>query len=219
MMNYVTQYISPESTNKYVESLLDLIDSEFLPEQINVKPVENAVPQDCFGNVRKKIQLSSGNIHYGWAIWKSDVIYEAEYHAVWEDDDGVLTDVSVHELPYSKIMFVADNIDKERAVPDNFRLNHTTNPVIDEFIKICELKSKILQLADRKSNLQINISEKQYQALLDLDKWKNQILDFAKNQPNCANACHCGSQIMYNKCCEKYLINKLDNIYKYCLKN
>jgi hypothetical protein len=80
-------------------------------------------------------------MHFGWAIWQSNHLCEAEHHAVWEDDKGNLLDITPRVRQFDTIMFVPDNetVFTGTRIP-NFRVNGTNNPVIDDLIKIFNVR-------------------------------------------------------------------------------
>jgi hypothetical protein len=59
-----------------------------------IHPEIGSLENDCFFNVRPKIEREGGSIANGWriAIWPS-VFIEAEHHAVWQSPTGALIDV------------------------------------------------------------------------------------------------------------------------------
>jgi hypothetical protein len=47
-------------------------------------------PEDCFENVRQKVEKEGGRNQYGWALWEwPRVFIEAEHHAVYESSKGL----------------------------------------------------------------------------------------------------------------------------------
>lgn len=96
-----------------------------LPVWVKSVPDADAVPSFCFENVRQRVLKSGGKSAFGYAIWHLPHAYfEAEHHAVWEDPDGQLLDVSPQYKDYPEILFLRD----DRAVydPANFRPNVLT---------------------------------------------------------------------------------------------
>lgn len=95
------------------------------PVWVKSVPDADAVPSFCFENVRQRVLKSGGKIAYGYAIWHlPDAYFEAEHHAVWEDAEGQLLDVSPQYKDYTEILFLRD--DAAVYDPANFRPNVLT---------------------------------------------------------------------------------------------
>lgn len=109
------------------------------PLYLDVEPDAGAKMNDCFPAVQKKVEQSGGRMVLGWQIWKNPNMIEAELHAVWEDPDEELHDITPKDPGINRIMFVEDeNLVYDGKQKDNIRLNITTNPLVDDFIKINE---------------------------------------------------------------------------------
>ena len=65
------------------------------PIIIKVDVLPDAVTNDCFVNVEKKIAACGGSIVHGWRVYQVPRAYlEAEFHAVWKSPQGFMRDVS-----------------------------------------------------------------------------------------------------------------------------
>ncbi|OFZ53607.1 MAG: hypothetical protein A3D92_20775 [Bacteroidetes bacterium RIFCSPHIGHO2_02_FULL_44_7] len=109
---------------------------------LEIKPVEGAIVNECYGNVDKAIQKSGGSVQYGWQIWETmpDVMAEAEFHAVWKDINGNLHDVTPKEMPgITKILFLPDPARSYSGRQiDNIRIALKDDPLVHDFIKNAE---------------------------------------------------------------------------------
>ncbi|MDP3996811.1 MAG: zinc chelation protein SecC [bacterium] len=109
---------------------------------LEIEPVEEAIVNECYGNVDKAIHKSGGSIQYGWQIWETmpDVMAEAEFHAVWKDTDGNLHDVTPKEMPgITRILFLPDptrNYSGRQI--DNIRIALKDDPLVHSFITNAE---------------------------------------------------------------------------------
>ena len=148
----INDIISPKESDKDVERLLDKMDVEFEPEIVPVHFEPYAKLHNCYVNVEEKVKIDGGLIHYGWTIYKSDILCEAERHAVWEAPNGDLIDITHSPIDFKEIMFVSDNryVHPDQLV-DNIRINITNNSLVDDFIVICENLEKLYTYGDRKS--------------------------------------------------------------------
>jgi hypothetical protein len=90
-------------------------------------------------------------------IW-NDLIYEAEWHAVWQDQEENLIDITPREPEDKVIMFVpVDNVVYHGQFIDNIRINITNNPIVDHFILISECIQLLLSKAERLNEEEISI--------------------------------------------------------------
>jgi hypothetical protein len=63
----------------------------------------------CADGVEEKVRRQGGKTVFGWTIWEwADVLLTAEFHAVWEDENGNLSDITPKPQGENSIVFVAD---------------------------------------------------------------------------------------------------------------
>lgn len=74
----------------------------------------------CSDGVTEKIKADGGNIVFGWTIWEwPNVLWTAEFHAVWRSPEGELIDITPKPKRESHILFVAD-----QSYPETFDFDH-----------------------------------------------------------------------------------------------
>lgn len=79
------------------------------PIVVPVKAVTSSMMQHCFGSVANHVMYNGGRMVLGWTIWiHPGVLIEAEHHAVWENPDGQLIDITVKADGEREIVFVPD---------------------------------------------------------------------------------------------------------------
>ena len=133
-------YAPREKTPKVLE-LCNEINPGIEPVWVPVRTIRNAIQNECFGNVKNKIERDGGSIQYGWVIWEwVNVLVEAEFHAVWRSRQGRLICISPNDQNENKILFLPDDSrafnGKNRI--DNIRKSLRQETVVDEFIKISQ---------------------------------------------------------------------------------
>ncbi len=74
--------VAPLEVNKVVDKLLTTMQIDVEPEQVIFRPEAYCKPVSCYYNVAEKVRRDGGKIHYGWAIWQSHYLCQAEHHAV-----------------------------------------------------------------------------------------------------------------------------------------
>jgi len=194
--------ISPIEINNFVEQLLDAMNAEFEPEIIQVEILPDGKEASCFFNVQEKIKLCGGKIHFGWVIWQHGYLIEAEHHAVWEDDEGNLLDVTPRKEFYKTIMFLPDNsnvFDGRMAQP-NFRLNITNNKLIDDFIVYSETIDKLYGMGKRINDQMLSLPEQIVSVINLLDISKHNVLQFYMYNNDEKSNCFCNSSKPYLNC-------------------
>ncbi len=146
----------------------------------------------------------------GWQIWKSKEIVEAEFHAIWEDKDLELHDITPKEKNIDRILFVEDEkLSYDGKQKDNIRINITNNKLVDDLIKVCEAihrfnnKGERALLYDYDLNNVINQSQIEYR--LKLQNIKNLINILLSIDGHRNSFCPCGSKIVFKNCHGKNL--------------
>ena len=77
---------------------------------VPVKPVPNALINECFSNVKNMVEKYGGQIVSGWTIWQwANILIEAEAHAIWKSSNGELLDITPHDAEEDEIFFLPDN--------------------------------------------------------------------------------------------------------------
>lgn len=195
--------ISPTIVDVFVEKVLDKISSDFIPEIVPVISEDYAKPQNCFINVEEKVRRDGGKVHYGWAIYKSDILCEAERHAVWEKEDGELIDITP-KPPYNfhQIMFVSDNDNFVFAGQfiDNIRVNTTNNSVVDDFILIAEILELLYSFATRINDEQIVVEGDLAEWVAQYQNLKNRYIAYLSTGNRSQSKCFCGGDKSYKNC-------------------
>lgn len=106
---------------------------------LKVESVAGMIVNDCYGNVKKIMTQRGGSIQHGWQIWEffPRVLLEAEFHAVWLDDQGNYHDITPKEISnIDRILFLPDNTKKyEGRQINNVRIPLVDDPLLDRFIK------------------------------------------------------------------------------------
>lgn len=192
---------NPLEVNEHIEKLLDLIDSEFDPEIIPVRNEPNAKLHNCYLNVDEKVKRDGGKVHYGWAIFQSKIICEAERHAIWESPNGEFIDITPREFKFEEIMFVFDNdFIYTGQLIDNIRVNVTTNTTIDDFIKLCETLEKFYTYGVRIDDEQMIVPEPAMTFIKQYENLKLQFQLFLAQGGAPESHCLCGEKIKYKNC-------------------
>jgi hypothetical protein len=186
-----------------IDKLLQKLNSEFDPEIVPIKLEEYSTERNCFNNVNKKIKADGGKIHYGWILHKNEFFYEAERHAVWENEKEDLIDLT----PQSKdsinsVLFVSDNnnfIYHSQYLP-NVRVNLTKNNVVNDYIYLLNRIDHLYSFSKRKNQFEIEIAEPIKLLIDHLTQLSDVYFTFLKARKNERSKCFCDSQKIYKNC-------------------
>ena len=201
----------PTVTDENISGLLSQIGSSEEPRYVPCEPHQDAPLNECFTLVEEKIRIEGGKRVLGWQIWKSELLIEAELHAVWENPDGKYIDITPKSLPFSEILFVPDQAAVyEGKQVSNIRINITNNSLVDEFISIHEATFRIENKGERALQYELRLTGKEAQAHTILSNAKP-ILEMMVLQGLTKNSpCPCGSNKKY-KACHGKIFKKVAN--------
>jgi hypothetical protein len=206
----MVKYTSPQNVNKFIDKILDKINAKFDQEIVPVVIDPNASLLNCFINVAEKVRRDGGHIHYGWAVWQSDLICEAERHAVWEDLEGNLIDITPKEnFQSDSIMFISDNnFVYTGQLTDNVRLNITNNSIVDDFITLCETVEPLYSYGTRIDSLNIEMHPATIDIIRMYESLQPKYLEYIRSGGIPDNTCFCGSPKHYKNCHGKPFLKK-----------
>ena len=192
----------PNIDDPLVEKILDAINAEYDPIILRVNPSVDSQPNECFENVRKKIDLCGGKMILGYQIWKSQYLMEAEVHAVWEDRKENLHDITPKRKGINSIMFVEDTrVKYEGKQINNVRVNITDNELGDYVIDLYDIFFFITNKDERahQHNLILFSSEEQR----DIEKiyeCENGLKRMIELKQNINSDCFCGGTEIFSNC-------------------
>jgi hypothetical protein len=205
------QINTPNLEDPQLKRLLNKVNATHEPTYLPVTLEPGVQPKDCFIAVQNKVAKDGGRMILGWQIWKSKNLIEAECHAVWEDDNEALHDITPKEFPVDKIIFVEDEklVYKDKQI-DNIRLNITSNELVDDLIIISEAIYRFDNKGERATAYDLSglLSGEQFrhkEYLLEVREFINIILSTGGRQKA---LCPCQSGTKFRDCHGKDLRKK-----------
>ena len=105
---------------------------------------------ECFAIVPKHVAAHGGCQLMGWAIWEwPGVLIEAEFHAVWQRNDGRILDLTPRPIFADPVTFLPDPAReyKGRQV-DNVRLALSKDRDVTRFIFLAHRRFEIMNRGD-----------------------------------------------------------------------
>lgn len=204
--------MTPETITENVTQILKALKAEYDPEWVIFKAESGYEELDCFVNVKKKMEKDGGKIVYGWTIWEHKYFIEAEFHAVWQDDNEDLIDLTPKSNSAQKILFLPDDrIRYDGKQIKNFRLNTSGNPLVNDLITVCDAYFKIVntgKLAFEHGNITDQLSHAQNEKITYLDLAKNIVLSLLQEDGSVDDLCKCSSGKKFKNCHGKDLKKK-----------
>ena len=191
----------------FLDKLIEKIGSKPPPQRIRVIAEQYAEPDDCFNNVLRKIEIDNGSIIYGWKIFRSQILIEAEKHAIWKSDNGELIDITPDNFFPNEIFFIEDDTDwkYEGNYEVNIIINTTNNPLVDDFILLSKTIMKLKQTGERNSKKELIMLKPIADVInfLSLDKYERE--KFIYSNKSIDSLCYCNSGNKYKDCHGLYL--------------
>jgi hypothetical protein len=200
---------TPVVISNEILDLCTAIDPAQQPQYVQVIAEPGYVFDECFFNVRDKIEKHGGAIQFGWAIWEwISILIEAEFHAVWISPEGELVDVSEKPNNIERILFLPDTQLEYDYSIEGFRVNNIRKPIVDHSIihELIDLMEQRFLLEEKYSKGRIveipkdeflPIERRVGEIALMIQQGKH-FGKIGRNAP-----CPCGSGKKYKKCCIK----------------
>lgn len=119
------------------------------PISVPYEPLANKPLMECFAIVPEHMISHGGKQLTGWAIWESKHIIEAEYHAVWQDPEGRIIDLTPRPFDVGHITFLEDPSRKYtgRQV-DNIRKALVNDFYVTQLLRLMKRRFEILNEGD-----------------------------------------------------------------------
>lgn len=193
----------PKKITKEIEAICDEVNSDSRPTYIPVQQkLSIDIEEDCIENVARKIITDGGSFKFGWAIWEwPQVMLEAEFWAVWVDNEGQLIDITPRGRG-DKILFITDDKTKFNGRP----IDSIVKPLIDHpiVLQYIEMNRKIWQLTDKltaEGKTDMEICEVVAPLIEQKDAMEKEIDEKLAGGVGRNDLCPCGSGRKFKKCC------------------
>lgn len=193
--------MTPSEIDSDVERLVQEVGAGTRPIFVDVVPEPYANVVECFPAVEEKIRRDGGGQQIGWQIWKTEILVEAEFHAVWVSPDGQCVDITTKQVPTDRILFLPDPKAKYHGCQvDNVRLNITDNRLVDDFINVSEAIFRLENEGERAMQHEISLSGQEAQLYQALRQTKAAIYFMLQQRQSRNSPCFCDSGIKYKRC-------------------
>jgi SEC-C motif len=198
---------TPVAVTDPIRQLCERISPGVEPVYISITPDAKCKPLDCFGCVKRKVEMNDGRIQYGWAIWEwPGVFVEAEHHAVYEPPEGPpWLDITPSPEPQiRRRLFLPDNaasydFDNEGVLRDNIRLAPSNDPLIHQFFAASAERSRILNTVPGVGTISLDATTAARLSAVENEKARLFLSLAMKYTPQSAR-CFCGSDKKFKRC-------------------
>lgn len=199
----------PSPDDPAVFSLCEHIRPGTAPVLLEITPAPDAVPQECFMNVRDHVERAGGQIIYGWAIWIwPGAFVEAEHHSVWSDGEN-WHDITPRTDREQATLFLADpstvyDFETNKRI-DNRRIAISASPTVANMLKAVADRTRFFE--ENSKGLKFTFDRYEFEAIQRrvMECQAEIILEQAhgrgRNEP-----CICTSGKKFKKCCGPLII-------------
>ena len=199
---HIPHETTPKEISQQIISVSDSIAPGQLPVLVSVNPGSNSKPNDCFNNVSRYTVSNGGKQINGWTIWqRANILIEFEAHAVWQNSDGDLIDITPHDRE-GQILFLPDmKVDYKGYPIPNKRFALTDSPLVAEYIGLWEEYDALCAQYPAYTPIKINAGTHEAYVY----KRKAEIESIFQKDVGRNDLCPCQSGLKFKKCCGLYL--------------
>ncbi|QES88847.1 SEC-C metal-binding domain-containing protein [Rhizosphaericola mali] len=205
--------MTPQKITFTVTKFIDSLNATHEPILLDVEAEEGAEERDCFPVVQKKVEKEGGRMIMGWQIWQfKDLYIEAECHAVWEDKNEDLHDITPKPESVKKILFVEDsNLIYDDKQIENIILNTSNNKLVDDLIEVSHAIFKFDNKGIRAEtyNLSDILNSEQVDYKTYLWTMREMITSILQNKGSRNSKCPCNSGKKFIECHRKGFETKI----------
>lgn len=110
-----------------------------VPVYVPVKPLAGAEENRCHVNVGGHVMAHGGEAVFGWIIWQSQVLLDAEAHCNWRSPHGELIDITPKMDGEAKVLFLPDpNMEWEGRMIPSRRVARIDSAKVVQLIRILD---------------------------------------------------------------------------------
>lgn len=151
------------------------------------------LPNECFPNVERMVKERGGRQVNGWTVWQwANMVITTEAHAVWQNQEGELIDITPHNLGEKEILFLPDA-----------RVIFVGYPIMGKRIPLTgsSLVAEMIDLMNVRDSYLCSTSERTYKIPEELLNRIMQVQSKLYEEVKGNEFCPCQSGLKYKKCC------------------
>lgn len=138
---------TPKEINNTVIDFCKSITPYSIPEYVQLRPESWCKENECYDNVKKKVEDCGGKRQLGWRIQVMPdplpkFMIEAVHHAIWITETGEKVDITPQPDSASRIVFVSDDSTKfgKYRIGEKYQALFKC-PIVNEYVRLCNLES------------------------------------------------------------------------------
>lgn len=118
-----------------------------IPEYVRLRPESWCIQNECYSNVKQKVEDCGGKRQLGWRIQVvpdplPKFMIEAVHHAIWISETGEKIDITPQPDSANRIVFVSDDSTKLGKHRIGEKYHALLNcPLVNEYVRLCNLES------------------------------------------------------------------------------
>lgn len=180
------------------------------PEVLKSSPSGFAKVSECFSNVDLQVEQQGGRGIFGWLIWDWEGVYtEAEFHAVWESEDGRRHEISPHASSDPYVVFLPDEAREYKGLRvNNIRQAASGNKVIADLIRLCD--AEFVRFGQIRYGAQL--VGREAQLFQSAQEARHILVSTLQSGANRNARCACGSGERFKRCHEEWVDLVIDDL-------
>lgn len=115
-----------------------------IPVFVPVRPAPGAEEGGCHTNVADHVKENGGEAVFGWIVWQSRILLNAEAHCNWRSPQGEMIDITPKLPREAKVLFLPDSNMKweGRLIPCR-RAVRFDSPKVHDLVRLLEESERI----------------------------------------------------------------------------
>jgi len=202
----IPRITSPRRRNPRINELLSFVGSPHEPIQVPVQ-LDGQAGLDqlfqCYLVVRDRVERDGGSMRCGWLIAQSDIMYQAQHHAVWSpsNDPSELICITPKVIRQDEVMFVPDDRYpyRDKDIP-NYRISEPISSVVDDLILVERIRDVFEAQFPYKNDREQDVPEHFKEHYRLIKQMRQEWIKFISFGGRLTSPCFCGKQRIYRDC-------------------
>lgn len=157
--------VTPATVSRSLAALCEEIAPGSSRTYVDVRPLQNALEDECFALVKSRVISEGGDSVIGWALWElPHVFVEAEFHAVWRLPTGELIDITPKQRETRRILFLRDSVRTyEGRQVNNVRRSISQDPNVAAYLRTFDEEFELMnrgKRAGQHGEIHLEVNEK-----------------------------------------------------------
>ncbi len=193
---------APLSVSKRLQSICAEVSPGHDPVFIDIEPLPEFPPDNCFFNVAEMVEREGGESVFGWAIYEwPRVWHEFQFHAVWRDCDGTYHDVTPRRDNEKVVLFLPSDIEFAGSPVSSRWFLMTNRPQVKAIREIQIEIESLKQESYAERGMAPLPAGPARDRILFLEREKMILMSQLNHAPAMGDPCPCMSRQKFKFCC------------------